>query len=148
MTHRGECLRCGRGAVTRPRADYADHVITSSPFLNDTCMQMNENRACTYISSSVDTDRFLPVNRFTNDVTPTIGWTGTFSTRVYLDLLRPVFQELAKRRAFKLRVIGNFDTLPPERREWFRARNLVAPYLRRRDSFEPAQPAPIRQRAR
>ena len=31
------------------------------------------------------------------------------------------------------RVIGNFETLPPERQEWFRARNLVAPYLRRRD---------------
>jgi hypothetical protein len=32
------------------------------------------------------------------------------------------------------RVIGNFETLGPERQEWFRARNLVAPYLRRRDS--------------
>ncbi|MDB5681992.1 MAG: lysine methyltransferase [Sphingomonas bacterium] len=32
------------------------------------------------------------------------------------------------------RVIGNFATLSPERQEWFRARNLVAPYLRRRDS--------------
>lgn len=31
------------------------------------------------------------------------------------------------------RVIGNFETLSPERQEWFRARNLVAPYLRRRD---------------
>ena len=31
------------------------------------------------------------------------------------------------------RVIGNFETLAPERQEWFRARNLVAPYLRRRD---------------
>lgn len=31
-------------------------------------------------------------------------------------------------------VIGPFDTLPVERQEWFRARNLVAPYLRRRDS--------------
>jgi glycosyltransferase involved in cell wall biosynthesis len=87
----------------------ADHVITSSPFLNDTCMQINRKKACTYVSSSVDTDRFVPVNRFTNERTVTIGWTGTFSTRVYLDLLRPVFQELAKRRTFKLRVIGNFD---------------------------------------
>jgi len=34
------------------------------------------------------------------------------------------------------RVIGNFETLTPERQEWFRARNLVAPYLRRRDSVE------------
>lgn len=87
----------------------ADHVITSSPFLNQTCMQINERKACTYISSSVDTDRFVPANRYTNDVTPTIGWTGTFSTRVYLDLLRPVFQKLARRRTFRLRVIGNFD---------------------------------------
>jgi hypothetical protein len=30
-------------------------------------------------------------------------------------------------------IIGAFETLPPERQEWFRARNLVAPYLRRRD---------------
>lgn len=32
------------------------------------------------------------------------------------------------------RVIGNFASLSPERQEWFRARNLVAPYLRRRDA--------------
>lgn len=40
------------------------------------------------------------------------------------------------------RVIGNFDSLPPDRQEWFRARNLVAPYLRRRDSVlaEPRAP--------
>ncbi|MFA6117155.1 MAG: SET domain-containing protein-lysine N-methyltransferase [Sphingomonas sp.] len=34
------------------------------------------------------------------------------------------------------RVIGNFETLAPERQEWFRARNLVAPYLRRKDMVE------------
>lgn len=87
----------------------ADHVVTSSPFLNDKCLELNERQACTYISSSVDTDRFLPVNRYSNDSTLTIGWTGTFSSSVYLDLLRGVFQKLAKRRAFRLRVIGNFD---------------------------------------
>ena len=32
------------------------------------------------------------------------------------------------------RVIGNFSTLSQERQEWFRARNLVAPDLRRRDA--------------
>jgi hypothetical protein len=31
------------------------------------------------------------------------------------------------------RVIGNFDSLDADRQEWFRARNLVAPYLRRKD---------------
>ena len=34
------------------------------------------------------------------------------------------------------RVIGAFDALPPDRQEWFRARNLVAPYLRRRDAVD------------
>jgi glycosyltransferase involved in cell wall biosynthesis len=87
----------------------ADHVITSSPALNDACLKLNVHRACSYISSSIDTDGFIPANRYSNDLTPTIGWTGTFSTRPFLDLLRPVFQELAQRRTFRLRVIGNFD---------------------------------------
>jgi L-malate glycosyltransferase len=87
----------------------ADHVITSSPFLNDYCLGMNSNRACTYISSSVDTDRFLPANRYSNNKRVTIGWTGTFSSKVYLDLLRNVFDELSKRVDFKLCIIGNFD---------------------------------------
>jgi glycosyltransferase involved in cell wall biosynthesis len=87
----------------------ADHVITSSPFLNDTCLAINEAHACTYISSSVDTDRFVPSNRYSNEHGVTIGWTGTFSSRPFLDILRPVFQKLATRREFRLRVIGNFD---------------------------------------
>ncbi|MDQ2879648.1 MAG: SET domain-containing protein [Pseudomonadota bacterium] len=33
------------------------------------------------------------------------------------------------------RVIGNFATLAPERQEWFRSHNFVAPYLRRRDAL-------------
>ena len=40
------------------------------------------------------------------------------------------------------RVIGNFETLTPERQEWFRARNLVAPYLRRRDDVATDEPPP------
>lgn len=41
------------------------------------------------------------------------------------------------------RVIGNFDTLDPDRQEFFRARNLVAPYLRRKDAVS----APLRTAA-
>ncbi|MBS0478991.1 MAG: SET domain-containing protein [Proteobacteria bacterium] len=39
------------------------------------------------------------------------------------------------------RVIGNFTTLSPERQEWFRGRNLVAPYLRRKDKVAGAKAA-------
>ena len=87
----------------------ADHVITSSPFLNDYCLAINKKMACTYISSSIDTDRFLPVNTYSNERKVTIGWTGTFSSRIYLDLLRDVFFNLKKRCDFKLRIIGNFQ---------------------------------------
>lgn len=87
----------------------ADHVVTSSPFLNDFCLGINVARRCTYISSSVDTDRFVPVGRSNAAEPLTIGWTGTFSTKIFLDLLRGVFQELARRIPYKLRVIGNFD---------------------------------------
>lgn len=87
----------------------ADHVIASSPFLAESCRKLNHRDASTYISSSVDTDRFLPATPYSNDLPVTIGWTGTFSTRPMLDLLRGTFQELAKGIPFKLRVIGNFD---------------------------------------
>jgi glycosyltransferase involved in cell wall biosynthesis len=87
----------------------ADHVITSSPFLNDTCLGINRRRACTYISSSIDTDRFVPVNAYAGTEGMTIGWTGTHSTKMFLDLLRGVFQRLAERVRFRLRVIGNFE---------------------------------------
>jgi len=56
----------------------------------------------------MDTDRFVPANRYSNDRKVTIGWTGTFSSRVFLDLLRNVFLDLQKRCEFRLRVIGNF----------------------------------------
>jgi len=95
------------------KADYlirtADHVITSSPFLNETCLRINARKCCTYISSSVDTDRFLPATPYSNDKPVVIGWTGTISSKIYLEMLRDVFLELARRVPFKLKVIGNFD---------------------------------------
>ena len=87
----------------------ADHVITSSSFLNDYCLRINKKKACTYISSSVDTDLFIPVNTYSNKGKVTIGWTGTFSSKIYLDLLHNVFVVLKERCDFKLRIIGNFQ---------------------------------------
>ncbi len=97
------------GGKTRYLIRVADHVISSSPFLNDYCLGLNQKSACTYISSSVDTDRFLPSNAYSNSKKVTIGWTGTFSSREYLDLLRNVFLKLKERCDFRLRVIGNFQ---------------------------------------
>jgi glycosyltransferase involved in cell wall biosynthesis len=87
----------------------ADHVITSSPLLNDYCLGLNDKKSCTFISSSVNTESFVPTNLYLNDHKVVIGWTGTFSSKEYLDLLRNVFIELSKRCDFHLRIIGNFE---------------------------------------
>lgn len=108
--HPNPLLRFLRGAEKyRYLIRQADHVVTSSPSLNERCKEINRYRACTYISSSVDAGRFKPAGRYSNEGIVTIGWTGTFSSRPYLDLLRPVLQKLASERRFRLRVIGNFD---------------------------------------
>lgn len=94
---------------TRYLIKKSDHVITSSPALNTDCLKLNDFRACTFISSTVDVDRFIPNNDYINTGKITIGWTGTFSSKAYLDGLKNVFLELKKRRDFRLRVIGNFE---------------------------------------
>lgn len=86
----------------------SDHVIASSRRLAEQCRALNHSHAATYITSSLDADRFAPRNERPPGPL-TIGWTGTFSSRPYLDLLAPVFRRLARERAYRLRVIGNFD---------------------------------------
>lgn len=101
----------------------ADHVVTASPFLLDRFRALNRHGAASLIYPSVDTDAFRPRDRTSPDRTspdrtsqdrrPVIGWTGTFSSEPYLDLLRPVFQELARRVDYRLIVIGNFPYALP-----------------------------------
>jgi glycosyltransferase involved in cell wall biosynthesis len=107
--HPNPLLRYLRGADKyRYLIREADHVITSSPELERRCSDMNRYHAATYISSSLDTRRFVP--RAAPSAGPvTIGWTGTFSTGPNLELVIPALRRLAAEREFKVRVIGNFD---------------------------------------
>lgn len=98
-----------RAAKVRLLVRRADAVIVASPFLVEPCRNLGAARVdC--ITPSLDTNRIVPApaSRPDNPV-PVIGWTGTFSSRIYLDLLREMFQRLARRTPFRLRVIGNFD---------------------------------------
>ncbi len=87
----------------------SNHVITSSPTLNDYCKKLNNFSSSTFISSSINTDRFLPSNNYKNDHKIVIGWTGTFSSIPFLESISDVFLILRKERDFKLRVISNCD---------------------------------------
>ncbi len=87
----------------------SDHVITSSPFLCEHAKKINILNQATYISSSIDTNRFVPLNRYSNNEPVVLGWTGTFSSKEYLELLEPILIELTTIAEFKLRIIGNFE---------------------------------------
>ena len=57
----------------------ARHVITCTPYLDRFVRQYNPNT--TDISSTVDTEtRYLPTNRYQNEQTLVIGWSGSHST--------------------------------------------------------------------
>jgi glycosyltransferase involved in cell wall biosynthesis len=87
----------------------ADFVITSSPFLNDEAMRINKKRASAYITSSVDTEYFVPRGEHRPYSKIVIGWTGTFSSKPFLDLLAVPLRKLRELRDFEFRIIGNFD---------------------------------------
>lgn len=88
---------------------YADRVITSSPFLEHEALKFNRAGKAKYITSSVDTGHFIPRSHRPDNHKVVVGWTGTFSSRPFLDMIAPVLRELAQRRDFEFRIIGNFQ---------------------------------------
>lgn len=100
-------------AKARFLLERADHVVTASPFMVERYRTINRRGAVSLIYPSVDTDAFRPPATPRGSAKPVIGWTGTFSSRPYLDLLRPVLRELARRIDYRLVVIGNFDYALP-----------------------------------
>ncbi|MCS7075738.1 MAG: glycosyltransferase family 4 protein [Bacteroidia bacterium] len=84
---------------------YADHVITCTPVLDRFVRQYNSNT--TDISSTINTDTYIPVNTYTNEKRIILGWSGSHSTAKYLHLLTPVLQKLKETHDFKLLVMGD-----------------------------------------
>jgi Glycosyltransferase len=80
------------------------HVMAGNQYLADYALK--ENRNVTIIPTTIDTEKYIPLERTSEPETVTIGWSGSFSTVQHLDTIREVLQELAKTEKFKLRVIG------------------------------------------
>ncbi len=104
----------------------ADHIITCTPFLDSYVKQYNSNT--TNISSTINTQTYIPVNEYTNDHLIVLGWSGSHSTIRMLNLLTPVFQELKKHINFKLLVMGSSNFSIPgidvEALEWSEAKEI------------------------
>jgi glycosyltransferase involved in cell wall biosynthesis len=87
----------------------ADHVITCTPYLDSTVRKYNSRT--TDISSTINTDKYVPIENYANDHKLVLGWSGSHSTVPYLRLLEPVLRRLREQYDFKLLVIGtsSFD---------------------------------------
>jgi L-malate glycosyltransferase len=86
---------------------HAAYVIVCTPKLEEISLGLNKYRNVIDISSTFDTDRFVPVKQYLNHNVTVIGWTGTHSTIPFLETLQPVLAEVAKQRNIKLLVIAN-----------------------------------------
>lgn len=84
----------------------ASQVMVGNNYLADYARRFNRN--VTIVPTTIDTDiyRVQPVRDTTS---PVIGWTGSYSTVQYLDLLRSTLSELARRERFRVRIIGPSD---------------------------------------
>ena len=85
----------------------AKYVIVCTPKLEEIALGLNRYKRVIDISSTFDTNRFVPVTRYEQHEVTTIGWTGTHSTLQFLESLQPVLAELSKRSKIKLLVIAN-----------------------------------------
>ena len=98
----------------------ADHVIVCTPHLE--AFVQRYNRKTTDISSTIDTDRYVPVNPYSNDRRLTLGWSGSHSTAKYLHLLDDVLKEIGQKIDFRLKVIGDpdfsMDGVEVDAQEW------------------------------
>lgn len=85
----------------------ADHVITCTPYLDSFVKKYNDET--TDISSTINTDTYIPKDDYRIKDKLVIGWSGSHSTMAMLRLLDETFQCLSKELDFKLIVMGAPD---------------------------------------
>lgn len=86
-----------------------DLTITSTLELENKYKKIYPKKKFKYIQPTIDHLKYFKKNQDSNDKYLTIGWTGTFSSKKYLDLLIKPLHEVVKKFKFKLLIIGNFE---------------------------------------
>ena len=89
---------------TKTNCRLAAHVMVGNPYLAEYARQFNQN--VSIIPTTIDTDKYKPVNIEDSSGPLVIGWTGSHSTVQHLDTLRSALAKLAQRESIRLRVIG------------------------------------------
>lgn len=105
----------------------AKHVITCTPHLDSFVRKLNPNT--TDISSTINTETYVPVNTYDNKNTLTIGWSGSHSTSKYVYLLEEVLLNISKKHKVRLLVIGdptfNIEGLDCEAIKWVEKTEVI-----------------------
>jgi glycosyltransferase involved in cell wall biosynthesis len=86
---------------------HSRYVIVCTPKLEEIALELNKYNRAIDISSTFNTDRFVPVNKYEAKDVTVIGWTGTHSTIPFLETLQPVLARVAQLRKIELLVIAN-----------------------------------------
>lgn len=104
----------------------SDYIITCTPYLDEFVRKYNS--ATIDISSTVDTNRYKVVNKYSNKERLTIGWSGSISTSRYFYVLENVLRRLKQLYDFRILVIGNseikIDGLEMEAVAWEEAKEM------------------------
>ena len=83
---------------------HAKHVIVCTPYLKEFALKYNNQ--ITDISSTINTDTYLPVNDYADKKEIIVGWSGSHSTLKYFFLLKDILLELKKTHSFKILIFG------------------------------------------
>jgi glycosyltransferase involved in cell wall biosynthesis len=81
----------------------ARHVMAGNRYLQDYARRFNAG--VSLVPTTIDTEKYQPLPARAPAV-PVVGWTGSYSTEQYLEVVRPALEALRRRVAFRLVVIG------------------------------------------
>jgi glycosyltransferase involved in cell wall biosynthesis len=91
----------------------SSHVIVGNEYLADYARRYN--RAVTMIPTSVDTSRFVPAARRSENGSmrpnPIVGWIGSPTTSAYIHSLVPILQRVCREHPFTLRLSGTGEAI-------------------------------------
>ena len=97
----------------------ARHVMAGNAYLRDYAARFNAS--VSIIPTTIDTDKYalLPPRA---PARPVVGWTGSYSSEQYLEVVRPALERLRRRLDFRLVVIGGgafrAEGVEVEHRSW------------------------------
>jgi len=99
----------------------ASHIIGGSPYLVNYAKKFNKK--VTYLPTVVDPLKYNKTKKFSDHRTTfTIGWIGSPSTTIYLELITPALKIFSKHYEIKIILIGATDffinDIPVEIKKW------------------------------